>query len=67
MMKTEMKRLLDAKAAAAFLCISRATLYRLMQNNQIQSLRIGNRRLFDIKELNQFVDTLKQAQDSVKN
>ena len=61
------KRLLDAKAAAMFLCISRATLYRLIQKEQIHSLRIGNRRLFDINELDDFVDNLRAERDKISN
>jgi excisionase family DNA binding protein len=58
------KRLLDVKAAAEYLSISRATLYRLVEENKINSILLGNRRLFDIIELDQFIEELKHQRDN---
>ena len=64
------KRLFDAKEAAEYLSISRAKLYQWCDNNRIPSVRIDSRRLFDVLELDAFVDLLKRSQnpssDSVK-
>lgn len=53
------KRLLDAKSAACYLSISRALLYQWVQKNRIKSLKINGRRLFDINDLDEFVDNIK--------
>jgi excisionase family DNA binding protein len=58
------KRLIDVKAAAEYLSISRATLYRLVEENKIKSILLGNRRLFDIIELDQFIEELKHQRDN---
>ena len=54
------RRLLDARKAAEYLSISRATLYEL----KVRSLKIGRRRLFDVMDLDFFVETLKKQQDN---
>ena len=56
------KRLLDVRAAAEYLSISRAKLYQWVDAGKIPSVRIDSRRLFDILELNEFVELLKQDQ-----
>jgi len=56
------KRLLDAKSAAEYLSISRAKLYQWVDAGKIPSLRIDSRRLFDVLELNEFVERLKKSQ-----
>ena len=56
------KRLLDAKSAAEYLSISRAKLYEWVDAGKIPSIRIDSRRLFDILELNDFVEKLKKTQ-----
>ena len=62
MMEIAKKRLLDVKAAADYLSISRAKLYQWVDAGKIPSVRIDSRRLFDILELNEFVERLKQDQ-----
>ena len=59
MMEIAKKRLLDVKAAAEYLSISRAKLYQWVDAGKIPSVRIDSRRLFDILELNEFVEQLK--------
>lgn len=53
-------RLLSAQQAAAYLGVSRQTIYELINNNLLGPLRIGKRTLFDRFELDRFVDVLQQ-------
>ena len=53
------KRLLDAKAAADYLSISRSKLYQWATRDRIRSVRIDTRRLFDVNDLDEFVESLK--------
>ncbi|MCI0565234.1 MAG: helix-turn-helix domain-containing protein [Nitrososphaera sp.] len=53
------KRLLGVKAAADYLSISRSKLYEWALARRIQSVKIDGRRLFDVKDLDAFVDALK--------
>jgi len=53
------KRLMDVKEAVFYLSISRATLYRLVENNDVKSILIGKRRLFDVHDLDDFIEALK--------
>ena len=55
------KRLLEAKAAAEYLSISRSKLYQLMKQGKIKSLKIDNMRLFDVYALDHFVDDLDKS------
>ena len=59
-METKLKRLLDAKQAANYLSISRSKLYQLVEVKKIKSVRIDARRLFDIIDLDEFVESLKK-------
>ena len=59
------KRLLDAKTAASYLSISRSKLYQWAEANKIKSIRIDKRRLFDIYDLDAFVESLKQDREWV--
>ena len=56
------KRLLGSKEAAEYLSLSRTLLYQLVESNKIQSLKINSRRLFDVNELDEFVEKLKTEQ-----
>ena len=56
------KRLLDVKEAAEYLSISRTTLYYLVQKGRIKSVQIRTRRLFDVDDLDLFVQQLKAEQ-----
>ena len=53
------KRLLDVKQAADYLGISRAKLYQWMDKDKIPSVRIDGRRLLDVHDLDDFVESLK--------
>ena len=61
-MRKNDKRLLNVKLAAEYLSISRSQLYKWVETGKIPSIRIDNRRLFDILELNDFVEKLKREQ-----
>ena len=56
------KRLLDAKEAARYLSISRTKLYQWAEKRRIPSVRIDARRLFDVYDLDDFVEKLKVEQ-----
>ncbi len=53
------KRLLNAKDAANYLSISRAKIYQWVESRKIKSLKIEGRRLFDIFDLDDFVENMK--------
>ena len=59
------KRLLDAKGAAAYLGIGRTKLYYWMNAGKIRSIRIDSKRLFDVLDLDAFVERIKE--ESQKN
>jgi len=54
------KRLLDVKEAADYLSISRAGLYRLVKAGKLPSITLGDRRLYDVLDLDEFVNKLKK-------
>ena len=56
------KRLLDVKAAANYLSISRSKLYQWADRDRIRSVRIDTRRLFDVNDLDEFIESLKAEQ-----
>ncbi len=58
-METLRKRLIDAKEAAHFLSISRSNLYQWIESGKIKSIKLGGRRLFDINDLDEFIEQLK--------
>ncbi len=55
----KLKRLLTVKEAAEYLSISRSHLYTLAKSRKIRSLKFGKRRLFDIFDLDAFIEQLK--------
>ncbi len=60
------RRLLDAKSAADYLSISRALLYQWTDKGKIPSVRINTRKLFDVNELDEFVESLKKERKNDK-
>ena len=60
------KRLLDAKEAAEYLSISLAKLYQWLKNKKIPSVSIDSCRLFDVHDLDEFVESLKRPQEMDK-
>ena len=57
------KRLLDVKSAADYLSINRSLLYQLGTKGKIPSIKINSRRLFDVNDLDEFVEKLKLEQN----
>lgn len=57
------KRLLNAKETAGYLSISRSKLYQLLEAGKIESLKIDGRRLFDVYDLDKWVEQQKEIQD----
>jgi excisionase family DNA binding protein len=60
------KRLLDSKEAAKYLSISRSKLYQWADSGKIPSMKLDRRRLFDVLDLDAFVDSLKAIQRNGK-
>ena len=56
------KRLLSVKEAANYLSISRSKLYQWSTIGKILSIRIDGRRLFDVLDLDAFIEKLKEKQ-----
>ena len=56
------KRLLDARPAADYLSIGKTLLYQLAAKGKIPGIKINSRRLFDVNDLDEFVDKLKSEQ-----
>jgi excisionase family DNA binding protein len=53
------KRLLDIKAAAEYLSISRSLLYQWIDKGRISALKINTRTLIDVYDLDKLIDNLK--------
>ena len=62
---SEKRRLLDADSASIYLSISRSKLYEWHRAGKIPSIRIDGKRLFDIYELDEFVEKLKFDQRNI--
>jgi excisionase family DNA binding protein len=54
------KRLLDIRAAANYLSISRSLLYQWIDKGRISALKINTRTLIDVYDLDNFVENLKK-------
>ena len=52
----ELKRLITAKEASQYLSLSTDTIYRMATSKKLPYLKIGDRVLFDIKSLDQWVE-----------
>ena len=52
----ELRRLITAKEASQFLSLSTDTVYRMAASKKLPYLKIGDRVLFDIKSLDQWVE-----------
>ena len=53
------KRLLRTSEAAEYLSVGRSTICEWLRQGKVPSLKLGKSRLFDIKELDEFVESLK--------
>ncbi len=52
----ELRRLITAKEASQYLSLSTDTVYRMAASKKLPYLKIGDRVLFDIKSLDQWVE-----------
>ena len=52
----ELRRLITAKEASLYLSLSTETIYRMAASKKLPYLKIGDRVLFDIKSLDQWVE-----------
>ena len=59
-MAEEIKRLFTVKEACTYLGISRMSLYRMMERKEISPVKIGNRTLFDKRDLDEFIEKAKK-------
>jgi len=54
-------RVFNVLEAAAHLRISRAQIYKLIDQNQLKPFKIGTRTLFTARELQRFIDAAQKA------
>ena len=54
------KRLIGVREAATYLGIQRSTLYTWAERGKITSVKIGARLLFDLQDLDQFIEASKR-------
>jgi len=59
-MTEETKRLFTVNEACIYLSISRMSLYRMMERKEITPVKIGNRTLFDKRDLDEFIEKSKK-------
>ena len=52
----ELRRLITAKEASQYLNLSTETIYRMASKKKLPYLKIGDRVLFDLKALDQWID-----------
>jgi excisionase family DNA binding protein len=57
----ERPQLLRIPEAADALQVSRTTMYRLIRDGEIKTLRVGQRQRIDITELNSFIEHQKES------
>ncbi|MEO0248648.1 MAG: helix-turn-helix domain-containing protein [candidate division WOR-3 bacterium] len=55
----ETSRLLTVKETCKYLRISAPTLYRMLERNELITVKIGKRTLFDKKDLDAYIDSSK--------
>ena len=60
-MKKINKRLLTVKDASSYLSLGRTTIYKLMKSGELESFTIDSKRLFDVEDLDEFIDRLKKV------
>ncbi len=52
-------RYVDIKAVSRYTSLAESTLYEWAGNGRIPSMKVGSRRLFDLKEIDKFMAGLK--------
>lgn len=60
---TPARLLVDRREAARLLGVSPGTIDNLRMRGELPSLKIGTRRLFDVADLNWFVDSRKAVRE----
>lgn len=55
------KRLLDYPALEQYLSLGRSSCYELVAAGEIPKIKIGARTLFDINDVNAYIDRVKRA------
>ena len=50
------QKVFDAEEAAEYLKISKDKMYKLMRNNEIEFVKIGNRQVVTLDQLNKFIN-----------
>lgn len=53
------KRLLNINDGCEAIGLGRSTLYRLIRTGQIETVKVGSRRLIPTEAIDQFIDSLK--------
>jgi excisionase family DNA binding protein len=59
-------RLLDVKEAAAFLNVSTRTLWSMANSGELPSVRIRRRVLFDLRDLEAFIEAAKSTKKGAR-
>ena len=54
-------RLLGVREAGQYLSIGRSTVYELLARGELESVRIGDRRLIKVEDLDDYVNRLRAA------
>jgi excisionase family DNA binding protein len=60
------KLLLSAREAAAALAVCERTLWQLTADGKVKSIKIGRSVRYDRRDLQEFIDGLRQAEDAPK-
>ncbi len=62
----ELRRLITAKEAGQYLSLSTDTIYRMASQKKLPYLKIGDRVLFDVKALDQWISETHGERDGVE-
>jgi putative molybdopterin biosynthesis protein len=57
-----MEKLYTIKEVAEMLRVSKVTLYRMMKDGKIQTVKLGRKTLFTEEELDRFIESLKKGE-----
>lgn len=63
-MTNQPRTLLTVEQAAHQLSVSRTTMFRLLKERQVDSVRIGKARRIPAEEINTYIDRLASEQDA---
>lgn len=54
-----LRRLLTIDEAAAYLCVSKRSFYKLVEAGEVRKVPIGARRFIDVQDLDDYVERIK--------